>query len=124
MATRPEGPYFGSVASEPLINTIKSANASRLEVVVGDSGAVLNVCIRDNGIGGANPRGPGPIRLRDTVAAIGGSMQIISPAGGGTTIQISMPIQQIDGEAAAWSCRAWLNPSDGPRFLNGMCCLQ
>jgi hypothetical protein len=86
--------YFGFVVSEPLTNTIKNANASRLEVVVEDSGAVLNVCIGDNGIGGANPRGSGRIGLRDRVEAIGGSMQIISPAGGATPIQISLPIQQ------------------------------
>ncbi len=57
--------YFGSVVSEPLTNTIKNANASRLEVAVEDSGAVLNVCIRDNGVGGANPRGSGLIGLPD-----------------------------------------------------------
>jgi signal transduction histidine kinase len=94
------------VVSEALTNTIKHANASRLEVVVEDSGSVLEVCIRDNGIGGANPRGSGLIGSRDRVEAIGGSMQIISPGGSGTTIHISLPIQQLDGEALAFSRRS------------------
>jgi signal transduction histidine kinase len=81
------------VVSEALTNTIKHANASQVEVLVEDRDSLLVVCIRDDGVGGADPRsGSGLIGLRDRVEAIGGSMQISSPAGRGTTIQITLPI--------------------------------
>jgi signal transduction histidine kinase len=92
------------VVSEALTNTIKYANASQITVLAEERDSTLAVCIRDDGVGGANPRnGSGLIGLRDRVEAIGGSMQITSPIGDGTTIQISMPINQIDGAALAWS---------------------
>jgi signal transduction histidine kinase len=108
------------VVSEPLTNTIKNANASRLEVVVEDSGAVLKVCIRDNGIDGAKPRDSGLIGLRDRVEAIGGSKQIISPAGGATSIQISPSIQQRRRGCGLALARL-AEPQRATRFLNGMC---
>jgi hypothetical protein len=88
VASRPESLLFRLRGVRSIHNTIKNAKVSRLEVAVEDSGAVLNVCIRDNGVGGANPRGSGLIGLPDGVEAIGGSMQIISPADGGTLIGI------------------------------------
>jgi signal transduction histidine kinase len=92
------------VVSEALTNTIKHANASLVEVVVEDRDTALVVSIRDDGGGGADPRnGSGLIGLRDRVEAIGGSMQITSPVAGGTTIHISLPIDQIDGAASDWS---------------------
>jgi signal transduction histidine kinase len=92
------------VVSEALTNTIKHANASWVEVIVEDRDTALVVSIRDDGSGGADPRsGSGLIGLRDRVEAIGGSMQITSPVAGGTTIHISLPIDQIDGAASDWS---------------------
>jgi signal transduction histidine kinase len=89
------------VVSEALTNTIKHANASWVEVVVEDRDTALVASIRDDGGGGADPRsGSGLIGLRDRVEAIGGSMQITSPVAAGTTIRISLPIDQIDGAAS------------------------
>jgi signal transduction histidine kinase len=92
------------VVSEALTNTIKHANASWVEVAVEDRDTALVVSIRDDGGGGADPRsGSGLIGLRDRVEAIGGSMQITSPVTRGTTIHISLPIDQIDLAAFEWS---------------------
>jgi signal transduction histidine kinase len=89
------------VVSEALTNTIKHANASWVEVVVEDRDTALVASIRDDGAGGADPRsGSGLIGLRDRVEAIGGSMQITSPVAAGTTIHISLPIDQIDCAAS------------------------
>ena len=86
------------VVSEALTNTIKYANASQIAVLAHERDSGL-VRIRDDGVGGANPRNEwGLIGLRDRVEAIGGSMQTTSPVGGGTTIQILLPIDQIDRE--------------------------
>ncbi|MGY4646353.1 histidine kinase [Mycobacterium sp. URHB0021] len=89
------------VVSEALTNTIKHANASWVQVVVEDRSTALVVSIRDNGGGGTDPRsGSGLIGLRDRVEAISGSMQITSLVAAGTTIHISLPIDQIDGAAS------------------------
>jgi signal transduction histidine kinase len=48
--------------------------------------------IRDNGQGGADAsRGTGLQGLRDRVAGLGGSMYVISPEGGPTTISVELP---------------------------------
>jgi signal transduction histidine kinase len=43
--------------------------------------------IADDGIGGADAEGFGLRGLRDRVGALGGSVEVASPAGGGTTIR-------------------------------------
>lgn len=51
----------------------------------------------DDGVGGADPtRGSGLLGLTDRVAASGGSIQITSPPGEGTTIAVDLPIEHGD----------------------------
>jgi len=89
------------VVSEALTNTTKHAEASRVEVVVEEQDSTLRVCTRDDGIGGANPRlGSGLTGLRDRIEALGGSIEVISPTGHGTTIEVSLPIDRQVGESA------------------------
>jgi signal transduction histidine kinase len=53
----------------------------------------LYLSVRDDGVGGADlARGSGLIGLRDRVEAIGGTAVIHSPAGAGTTVLVSMPL--------------------------------
>jgi len=90
------------VISEALTNTSKHAGASRAEVAVEERGSTLRVFVSDDGAGGADPgRGSGLIGLRDRVEAIGGSIEVTSPRGDGTLIQVSLPIQRRDG--AEWT---------------------
>jgi signal transduction histidine kinase len=56
--------------------------------------AVLRVAIRDDGVGGADPaRGSGLVGLRDRIEALGGTLEVTSPAGGGTTLLIEIPAE-------------------------------
>ncbi|HEY4868831.1 MAG TPA: ATP-binding protein, partial [Candidatus Dormibacteraeota bacterium] len=88
------------VISEALTNTIKYARASRAEVIVEERDAALWVCVADDGIGGADPRGgSGLIGLQDRVAAAGGTIEVVSVISAGTTIQASLPIRRLDGES-------------------------
>jgi signal transduction histidine kinase len=90
------------VISEALTNTTKHAGASRAEVAVEERGSTLWVFVSDDGAGGADPgRGSGLIGLRDRVEAIGGSIELTSPRGDGTLIQVSLPIQRKDGAGRA-----------------------
>jgi PAS domain S-box-containing protein len=83
--------YF--VASEALANAAKHAQASRMEVSLATRNGSLVLSIRDDGIGGANPgRGSGLVGLRDRVEALGGTIRIDSPAGGGTSLVVTLPI--------------------------------
>jgi signal transduction histidine kinase len=88
------------VVSEALTNTARYAAAAQVEVDVAEKDGTLRVCARDDGIGGADARrGSGLTGLRDRIEALGGSIEILSPVGHGTTIKVSLPIDQhVAGE--------------------------
>jgi signal transduction histidine kinase len=84
--------YF--VVAEALTNATKHANADRIDVrvAVGEGDAIVEV--RDDGSGGALPaRGSGLSGLADRVSALGGTFEIESPVGAGTTIRARMPVR-------------------------------
>jgi signal transduction histidine kinase len=58
---------------------------------------MVRVAIRDDGVGGADPaRGSGLVGLSDRVEALGGTLMVTSPAGGGTTLLIEIPTAAVD----------------------------
>jgi signal transduction histidine kinase len=82
------------VVSEALSNVAKHAKASVVNVELDTRGTMLNLAIRDDGIGGADiSHGSGLVGLRDRVEAVGGTLQIASPAGSGTTLLIEIPLE-------------------------------
>jgi signal transduction histidine kinase len=82
------------VVSELLTNAVKHARASVVRVVAEHLNETLNLSIRDDGIGGADPaRGSGLIGLRDRVEAIGGTIVVESPTGAGTAVFVSLPLE-------------------------------
>jgi PAS domain S-box-containing protein len=82
------------IVSEALTNTAKHAHASEVHVLVEARGGVLGLSIRDDGCGGADPsRGSGLIGLTDRVDALGGTIEVESPSGAGTTLLITLPIE-------------------------------
>jgi signal transduction histidine kinase len=81
------------VVSEALVNAATHANASVVRVEIDERDGRLDVGIRDDGVGGADPsRGSGLIGLEDRVAALGGRIDVDSPAGGGTALAVEIPI--------------------------------
>jgi signal transduction histidine kinase len=81
------------VVSEALTNTAKHADASAAQVAVEARAGVLDLSIHDDGRGGADAsRGSGLIGLADRVDALGGTLEIASPIGGGTTLRVRLPI--------------------------------
>jgi signal transduction histidine kinase len=61
---------------------------------VEEQDSTLRLRVGDDGAGGAEPqRGSGLIGLRDRVEALSGSIDVTSPAGHGTVIQVLLPIQ-------------------------------
>jgi len=86
------------VVSEALTNAAKHARASVVTVELHAHDAVLRLVIRDDGIGGADPgQGSGLLGLRDRIEALGGTLQVTSPAGNGTTLQVQVPLEDQSG---------------------------
>jgi signal transduction histidine kinase len=83
--------YF--VACEGLANVGKYAQASHATVRVIRRGDVAVVEIGDDGVGGADTaNGSGLRGLADRVEALGGSLRVTSPAGGGTVLSAELPL--------------------------------
>jgi signal transduction histidine kinase len=83
------------VVSEALTNAAKYAQASLVRVGVEADDAALRLAIRDDGVGGADPGGgSGLVGLRDRVEALGGTLDVESPVGGGTALLVVIPLAQ------------------------------
>ncbi|WP_237735307.1 GAF domain-containing sensor histidine kinase [Rhodococcus sp. JVH1] len=81
------------VVAESLTNAAKHARASEVDLRVRTAGGNLELSIRDDGIGGADPaQGSGLIGLRDRVEALGGQIEITSHAGNGTSLLVTIPL--------------------------------
>jgi signal transduction histidine kinase len=81
------------VVSEALANAAKHSDASIVHVEVEAADSVVRLSIHDDGSGGADPRrGSGLVGLRDRVEALGGTLEITSPAGQGTSLRAEIPI--------------------------------
>lgn len=86
------------IVSEALTNAAKHSGAPRVWVAVRVQAGTLALSVRDDGKGGADPtQGTGLIGLRDRVEALGGSIVVESPMGGGTRIGVKLPLSPPSG---------------------------
>ncbi|HEY4411155.1 MAG TPA: histidine kinase, partial [Acidimicrobiia bacterium] len=84
------GVYY--VVSEALTNAAKHARASVVRVGVQAHDDSVWLSIGDDGIGGADPgQGSGLMGLQDRIEALGGTIDIESPEGGGTSYFVKIP---------------------------------
>ena len=82
--------YF--VVSESLANVAKYAEATAVQVRAGWRDGFLTVEVADAGHGGADPvTGTGLRGLLDRVSAVDGTLEVVSPRGGGTRIVARIP---------------------------------
>lgn len=85
------------VVSEALTNAAKHARASVVHVELDTHDEMMRLAIRDDGIGGADAsQGSGLVGLSDRLEALGGALQVTSPARNGTMLLIEIP---IDGQS-------------------------
>jgi signal transduction histidine kinase len=81
------------VCSEGLANVAKHAPDARADIAVQSAGDELVVTIGDDGPGGADPAAGSGLRgLSDRVSALGGSLTVVSPHGGGTRLEARLPL--------------------------------
>ncbi|WP_082965256.1 DUF4118 domain-containing protein [Mycobacterium sp. ACS1612] len=82
------------VVAEALTNAAKHARASEVKVIATAGDFDLHLKISDDGVGGATAgAGSGLIGLKDRVEALAGRLAISSPVGGGTTLEVTIPLQ-------------------------------
>jgi signal transduction histidine kinase len=82
--------YF--VVAEAITNASKHSDATWMSVRATASRGTLTLDVADNGVGGARmSRGSGLQGLRDRAEAIGGTLSLDSPEGGGTRLRVELP---------------------------------
>jgi signal transduction histidine kinase len=81
--------YF--MVAEALANAIKHADAKRIDIRVTSDDRVLVCEVVDDGDGGADPSGSGLTGLRQRAEALDGTLHVISPEGGPTTVRVELP---------------------------------
>ncbi|MCM0675519.1 sensor histidine kinase [Micromonospora phytophila] len=83
--------YF--VVAEALTNVAKHSRATECLVTVTRHDQLLEVCIGDDGQGGAHlAKGHGLVGIADRVRAVGGRLSVVSPVGGPTEIRAELPL--------------------------------
>lgn len=79
-------------AQESVMNARKHANASRITISLAQEGHWLDLVVADDGRGASLFReGMGLSYMRDRVASLGGTVDIESRAGSGTTVRVRVP---------------------------------
>ena len=91
--------YF--IVVEALTNVVKHSRAGRAEVTASVADGMLRVEVRDDGTGGADRDGHGLVGITDRATALGGRLEIESPAGGGTLVAATLPLPAGPLEASA-----------------------
>ncbi|MFD9945882.1 sensor domain-containing protein [Nonomuraea sp. NPDC059023] len=81
--------YFAGC--EALTNLAKHSGASGAELLLRDAPGRIVLQVSDDGAGGADTAsGTGLVGLADRVAAVGGTVSLSSPEGGGTTLRVEV----------------------------------
>jgi signal transduction histidine kinase len=84
--------------SEALTNTAKHARATSAQIEVTERDGVLHLRVRDDGRGGADfSHGSGLVGLKDRAEALGGHLHVHSPPRAGTTLDITLPLDDPSG---------------------------
>jgi signal transduction histidine kinase len=92
------------LAQEALTNALKHAQATRVVVEVREDGGIVDLEVRDDGVGfdaGASTQGFGLVGMRERIALVGGTLAIEAADGGGTVVAASIPSGRAAPAAAA-----------------------
>lgn len=95
------------IVTESLGNVRKHSGATEARLRFARMGALLQVTVHDDGVGfdphlapGAQEGRYGLCFMRERASSVGGSLDVISEPGGGTTIYVRVPIASKDGSHA------------------------
>jgi signal transduction histidine kinase len=108
------GAYY--ILSEALANAARHAEATVVDISVAQRGRILDLSVRDDGIGGADDSGVGLTGLADRVRALTGTMRLVSPRGHGTRLRVRLPIRPVNPDRATGLIRAAKTAAANPRL--------
>lgn len=92
------------IAREGVMNALKHANAANVWLTVKQDGDIVDLVLKDDGAG-FDPEGPGPeghyglAMMRERALVGGGTFQLESASGEGTTITVTFPTSWLQQEA-------------------------
>src|SRR5262249_20158068 len=82
------------IVAEALTTVVRRAEARSAAVAIVADARALRCVVSYDGRGGADiAAGTGILGLRDRAEAVGGTLAVTSPAGGGTVIEASLPLR-------------------------------
>lgn len=89
------------IVQEAVTNALRHARAERIEIRLDRRGTLLLVMVRDNGAGfDAGDAGPRPTLglagMRERAQLVGGSLQVLSVPGVGTTVLARIPLHEVE----------------------------
>ena len=89
---------FRRILQEALTNVARHARANRVTVTLGLSGPSVTCTVADDGVGVAargdgRRAGFGVQHMRERAAELGGTLEVSTPPGGGTTVTFTLPSQ-------------------------------
>ena len=102
------------IVQESLTNISRYANASRADIMLTAREGMLEIFIRDNGIGfdpaesAKKKKSYGLLGMRERAIALGGTLQINSNTGKGTEIALTIPLSEntlVDNYDSGINCR-------------------
>jgi signal transduction histidine kinase len=80
------------VVSEALTNALKHSQATTISIELELDDSMTHLVVCDDGVGGADARaGSGLIGLSDRLEALGGAIEVCSPAHEGTRLEVRVP---------------------------------
>lgn len=87
-----------AIASEAMANAVRHARATRCRVQLRLEDA-LRLCIEDDGVGlgQGRPGGIGLSSMRRRADELGGRCSVTSPTSGGTSVDVTLPLQVVAG---------------------------
>ncbi|TCC61082.1 sensor histidine kinase [Kribbella pittospori] len=85
------------IASEALTNVARHAEASRCDIVLRLEESTLELSVTDDGVGIGEEvhAGVGMLSVRERAAELGGVCSVTCPAGGGTVVQVRLPLDAV-----------------------------
>jgi signal transduction histidine kinase len=90
------------ILQESLANVLKHSHASKVEIELSFNERSIQMTVRDNGVGFDEDGlhlGYGLDNIRHRVKELGGSVEIQSAPGNGTTISVTLPVKEVESEA-------------------------
>jgi two-component system sensor histidine kinase DesK len=78
---------------EAVTNIVRHAHATVCRVALLEKDGSIHFTIEDNGLGGQIHEGNGLRGMRERIQSIAGAVKLTSPAGGGTGLEITVPLE-------------------------------